>query len=82
MDYTTIGMMISLPGFKKPKLVKFSVEKTDGGESRKITVISGRNLGQIRAAGTKTVSFSYAEKELFDDDNVIEFRNFARFFGA
>jgi hypothetical protein len=76
--YSTIGLNARIPGFNTRKLVRFACDKLEDG-TRKVYVESGRTLNVIRKCGTKIITQEQAE-DLFNDDIVAEFRNFAALF--
>lgn len=76
--YSTIGLLASIPRLSSPKLVRIACDKLENGE-RKVYVESGHSLGVIDACGVKIITQEQAD-ELFDDDNIQEFRNFAALF--
>ena len=77
--YSTIGLNVSVPEYSRPKLVRIACDLLEDG-SRKVYVESGHDLSMIKKLGSKIISQEKAD-ELFSDDNVVEFRNFANLFG-
>ena len=77
--YSTAGFTASIPGSKTKKLVRIAADKLRDG-AYKVYVESGHTLARLRQFPVITISNEDA-RELFDDDNVQEFRNFSELFG-
>ncbi len=78
--HSTIGLNVSVPGYKKPQLVKIAHDKQSDG-TWKVYVESGHNLSVYKKLGVKNLTQEEISP-LFNDDNVKEFKNLASLFGV